>query len=256
MTDRPEIRGRRVRAFTLLEMMIAIAILSVVVGAIYGTWHAIMGATRVARIVATQVQQERMALRWIDQSLTCAIRHEANLTNYFFITPNEERNTLSFVSRLPESFPRSGRFDYAPIRRVEFSLQRGDEGGNDLVLRQRLLLTDEFDVDEQEHPLVLMHHVREMTMEYWDLQQQEWTDEWTSSNQIPAKLRVTLSLENTRNSYEPNRELVQEIVPESVGVPAVLQARGGAPGAAPGLPGGPGAPGVPGGPGLAPPPRR
>jgi type II secretion system protein J len=248
------IHGWARRAFTLLEVMIAMAILTVVVAAIYGTLHAIMGAMRVSQIVATQVQQERMALRWIDQALTCAIRHEASLTNYYFLTPNEERNTLSFVARLPESFPRSGRFGYAPVRRLEFTLQRAEEGGNDLVLRQRLLMVDEFDVDEREHPLVLMHHVKEMTTEYWDMQQQEWTDDWTSSNQIPAKLKVTLSLENTKNSYEPNRELVQEVVPESVGVPAILQGQGFAAGGAPA--GAPGLPGQPGAPGLAPPPTR
>ena len=245
--------GRAGQAFTLIEVMIAIAILTVVVGAIYGTWHAIIGATRVSRIVATQVQQERMALRWIDQALTCAIRHEASLTNYYFLTPNEERNTLSFVARLPESFPRSGRFGYAPVRRLEFTLQRGDESGNDLVLRQRLLMVDEFDIDEQEHPLVLMHHVKEMTTEYWDMQRQEWTEKWVSSNQIPAKLKVTLLLNNPQNSFGANRELVQEVVPESVGVPAVLQGAGGAPGA----PGGPGvAPGLPNMPRPAPMPTR
>jgi hypothetical protein len=65
---------------------------------------------------------------------------------------------------------------------------------------------------------------------------------------------VTLSLENTKNSYEPNRELVQEVVPESVGVPAILQGQGFAAGGAPA--GAPGLPGQPGAPGLAPPPMR
>jgi len=234
---------RRARAFTLLEVMIALAILTVVVGAIYGTWRSIMGAMRVSRVVATEVQQERMALRWISQSMTYVMWHQANSRLYYITTPNDEANTLSFVTRLPDSFPRSGRFNRVPVRRVEFSLQPGKDGGNDLVLRQHLLTADGFDQDEMEYPFVLMSAVREMEVEYYDLQKQEWVTEWPSSNQIPVRLRVTLKLDDKSNKFGQGRGVFAEGVPASVGVQSAWQGR------APGQQGNPP-------PGLQPPPPR
>jgi len=225
MMLRHPIPRRRAFAFTLLEVMIAMAILTVVVGAIYGTWRAIMGATRVSRVVATEVQQERMALRWLSQSMTYVMWYQANNDLYYIITPNDQDNVLSFVTRLPENFPRSGRFDRVPVRRVEFTLQPGKDGGNDLVLRQRLLTSEDYDQDELEHPFVMMSHVREMETEYYDLQTQDWVTEWPSSNQIPVRLRVTLKLDDKNDKFGQGREVYAEGVPASVGVQSVWQGR-------------------------------
>jgi hypothetical protein len=88
-----------------------------------------------------------------------------------------------------------------------------------------------------------MSAVREMEMEYYDLQKQEWVTEWPSSNQIPVRLRVTLKLDDKSNKFGQGREVYAEGVPASVGVQSAWQGRAG------------GQPGTPP-PGIQPPPPR
>src|SRR5262245_34103667 len=59
----------RVSAFTLVEILIALGIFSMVLAAIYSTWTAILRASKVGRDAAAAVQRARMAGRTIEESL-------------------------------------------------------------------------------------------------------------------------------------------------------------------------------------------
>jgi hypothetical protein len=216
----------------LVEVMLAIGILSLVIAGIYATWTAILRATKAGQTVAEEVQRSRVALRCLEESLTYAEMYAANLRHYSFIAENGSQATLSFVSRLPESFPRSGRFGGFNVRRVEFSLRAAGNGSSELVLRQAPLLM-EFDEDERNHPLVLMENVKRMEMFFWDLRKQDWVDEWTETNQIPKLIRVSLITDNPRSANDRGEEFARIVGPATVAVQAVWQGGGGAPGAPP-----------------------
>ena len=58
-------RSPSARAFTLIEIMIAIAVFTMVIAAIYATWAVIMKSSQVSRDVAAQAQRQRITLRTI-----------------------------------------------------------------------------------------------------------------------------------------------------------------------------------------------
>ena len=64
-------RPFRRHAFTLVEIMIAMAIFAMVVAAIYSTWMLILRAARVGQDTAAQAQRQRITLRTIEDSVTC-----------------------------------------------------------------------------------------------------------------------------------------------------------------------------------------
>lgn len=213
-------------AFTLVEVMIAMAILTVVVTAIYATWRCILSATQATQKAAAQVQRSRVAMRTMEQSLTYMTMYVANMNYYWFDAHNGSDATLSFVSVLPRDFPRSGRFDNFPVRRVEFAIENGREGGRDLVLRQRLIMR-EFDEDERNYPLVLMHDVKKFEMEFWDMRRNDWTDEWTETNQMPKLIRFSLTTGDPSRPFDRGEEYVRIISPASVAVQPAWQGGGG-----------------------------
>lgn len=221
-------RRQKYAGFTLVEVMLAMAIFSIVIAAIYGTWRAIIGATKAGQIAAEDVQRKRVALRCIEQSLTYTEMYAANARHYGFVAENGSDAVLSFVARLPKDFPRSGRFGDLTVRRVMFALEPGPDRGSDLVLRQSPLLSD-FDLDEQEHPLVLMRDVKRMEMEFWDLQKKDWTDEWLQTNQVPKLVRIVITKENPNGSFGGGEEYVQIIAPACAAVQGASQGRGGVP---------------------------
>lgn len=254
---------RRSPAFTLVEIMVAIAILAMVVAAIYSTWTAILRASKVGLDAAAAAQRERVALRIMQDALASARLFSANWRWYYFAAENGDEATLSFVSHLPQWFPRAGKFgDYA-VRRVTFSLEDGPDSQRQLVLRQAPLLMD-FDQDEQEHPLVLVTNVKKLGFEFWDERRNDWFDDWQNTNTIPRLVRITLDLGSSsayRSSWSrpPDEEVIRVVSVAATGVQQSWQMPNMPPGGMPMIPGqmppgmvpGPGAPNPAGGQGVS-----
>ena len=180
-------------AFTLVEILIAIGIFGLVMTAIYSSWTAILRADKVGKDVAAAVQRSRIAARTIEDGLLCIESFAANQKYYGFASENGSEAYLSFVARLPKSFPRSGKFGDLDVRRITFSIESSAESARQLVLRQCPLLGD-FDADEKDHPLVLAKYVSEFKVEFWDSRQGDWTDEWkeTKTNSLPPLVKISL----------------------------------------------------------------
>jgi general secretion pathway protein J len=207
-------QGFRVRGFTLVEMMIAITILSLILVAIYSTWTAILRSSKAGRDVAAAVQRARMAVRILEDSLSSTRSFVANQAYYAFLADNGQDATLSFVARLAPSFPRSGKFGDLSVRRLTFSVENARDGGRQLVLRQVPLMMEP-DIDEKEHPIVLAKNVREFAMQFWDSKANDWTDEWKQTNQIPKLMIVTVKM-----APNPNAPGAEEEISRIINIPA------------------------------------
>jgi len=213
-------------AFTLVEILMAMAIFALVLTAIYATWTAILRGSRVGIEAAAEAQRERMAMRTIEEALTCSRSYLGDVQHYGFVAENGSEALLSFVAQLPRSFPRSGRFGDLDVRRVAFAVEDGTDGQRELVMRQSPILM-EFDEDERKHPLVLARNVKELLFEFWDSRVSDWTDAWTQTNLLPRMVKLTLRLSPPPSkSYRysaPTEEITRIVALPSVAVPAALQ---------------------------------
>jgi prepilin-type N-terminal cleavage/methylation domain-containing protein len=206
-------------AFTLIEIMVAIAIFSILVAAVYSTWVLIIKSSQVGQEAAAQVQRERIAIRTIEDSLTCIQSFQASMQYYVFNVTNGDQPSLSFVARLPDIFPRNGRFD-SNLRRLTFSVEpvsgsTGSDPEKDLVLRQNPILMD-MDPDEQATPLMLARNVKDFVVECWDTNALDWATEWDDTNSLPPMIRVTLTLDG-------NTTITREIAVPSETLPSIVE---------------------------------
>ena len=217
-------------AFTLVEIMIAVTIFTLVLAAIYSSWTLILRATKVGREASAQVQRQRIAVQTIENALTCAQSFQASAQYYTFIVQNGSEPLLSFATRLPDDFPRGGRFGSFNLRRVTFMVEAGPDSEKDLVLRQNPILMD-LDQDEQDHPLVLARNVKDFTVECWDTNAVDWSEEWVNTNQIPPMVRFTLVLggnksDNGFSSTGPELTVTRVVATPSITVPLAAQTQG------------------------------
>jgi prepilin-type N-terminal cleavage/methylation domain-containing protein len=225
--------------FTLIEIMVAIAIFTLVIAAVYSAWMALLRSTKVAEDVASQAQRQRVTLRTIEDSLMAIQSFQASPQYYSFVLENGQSPTLSFTARVPDVFPRNGKF-VSPIsgkefnlRRLTYSLEAGSDGEKNLVLRQNPVLQD-MDKDERQYPLVLARNVQKFTVECWDTNKLDWADEWNDTNAIPPLLRVQLVLGSTMAAGStPEVQLTRLLSPPSQIMPAAAQNGQGAAGGAP-----------------------
>jgi type II secretion system protein J len=217
-------KNLRRRAFTLIEIMVAIALFALLAAAVYSTWILILKSARVGQEAAAQVQRRRVAIQTIEDALTCVQSFQASIQYYSFIVQNGDQPVLSFVARVPDVFPRNGRFD-SNLRRLTFTVEPdADSGGKDLVLRQNEILMD-MDPEEQANPLVLARNVKNFVVECWDTNALDWTQEWDNTNLIPPLVRVTLALGDNNNSSDNGAtlDITREIAAPSITVPSVVQ---------------------------------
>ncbi|MBI3848908.1 MAG: hypothetical protein HY298_01255 [Verrucomicrobia bacterium] len=214
------------------------AILSMVIMAIYSTWLAILRSSKAGLAAAAAVQRERIALRALEDSLLSVRLFVANSRYYAFIADTSgDFATLSFVARLPDSFPRAGRYGGLVVRRVTFSVEAGRDSVNQLVLRQEPVLMEP-NVDEEENPLVLARNVSLFKLEFFDASPRvnDWVDEWTQTNQLPKLVRISLGLGQAgRYSSKPLDEVTRTVALPAVAVQPAWQMAG--PGPAAGQPG-------------------
>ena len=219
--------------------MVAMTIFTLVMAAIYSSWDLIWRAARVSQAAAAQVQRQRVAIHTIEDALTCIQSFQASMKYYSFVV-DEGVPMLKFTSRLPDNFPRNGKFGDLNVRQLTFTLEPPPNPGNifsvdsserDLVLRQRPILLD-LDLDEQQHPLVLARYVQTFKVECWDTNQAEWVTEWDDTNSIPPLIRVDLVLVGNSQEFGgggPTLSVSRVIAVPSQTLPSVVQTGGGAP---------------------------
>jgi len=222
------------KAFTLIELMVSIAIFALIVAAIYSTWVLILKASQVGQSAAARAQRQRIAVRTIEDSLTCIQSVQSSMQYYGFVVENGEQSEFSFVSRVPDVFPRNGKFGDFSLRRLTFSVEPDASSVKNLVLRQNPILM-EMDSDEKNTPLILARDVKSFETECYDTNKMEWVKEWETTNSIPPLVRVTLTLNGVGDpdSVNPSLTIQREIAMPSETMPAVVQIGG--PGGAGGI---------------------
>lgn len=227
---------REHRAFTLVEILIAVGILGMIMVAIYACWNSILRGSKAGQEAAADAQRGRMAINTVEMALGCALMFESNLKYYSFIADTSgDFAYLSFVGHLPESFPGSGLFGDQVLRRVSFGVENKD-GDPQLVMRQMPMLQP-LEKGEEAYPIVLAHGVNKFIIEFWEPRKGEWMDAWMQNkqlltNQLPRRVRVALAFGGRRDRYTKREADVvfRDIALPSITVPRAYQMGVGGPG--------------------------
>jgi len=191
------------RAFTIIEVMLAIGIFMMILASIYSIWTAILRSDQASRFAADSAQRARVSMRALQDALTTAQMFTANMppqtpdAYYSFLADmSGDYGSLSFVAHLPATFPGVGHFGDHVVRRVTFTVRSGKEG-NELWVEQGPLMQT-IDPDYEPYSLMLAKNVTLFGFEFWGINPKsgkwEWLPEWNSTNSLPALVHVGLGM--------------------------------------------------------------
>lgn len=200
--------GARARGITLIEVMISLAVLSMMMVSVWSSFNGTLRAMEVSEEIQNRYSIVRNGLLRMETELSMTyLSHNR--------PPDAQRHFTLFEGRVESSRSESitfSAFAHLRIRKdanesdqsvIQYFLAQDpeDRDRTHLFRRESRRLTGDLPEDlEQFYPAyVLIEDVVSFEAEYWDPQIQEWQDEWrtTALDQQPDRLpeRVKIELE-------------------------------------------------------------
>jgi prepilin-type N-terminal cleavage/methylation domain-containing protein len=207
----------RARAFTLIEIVIAITIFSVIMMAIMTCWKVIINGTQTGEAAAAAAQRARTSMRAIEDALNNMEVIKSNTNFYSFVADTQKGRfaKLSFTARLPSSFLFSGYFGDNIVRRVIFDVEKGPNDRADLVMTQYPALAV---LDEQNPPksITLARDVSLFQLDFWSTTENDWLSEFIPNNEVPPMIRITLGIGHSANDPTTPFDVISRVVAPAV----------------------------------------
>jgi general secretion pathway protein J len=185
--------------FTLLEVMIAVAITAVIGAMAAGVYQQVDRAASVARDQGERYAGARLALTRMSREVSMAFlsehydraRYRDRPTLFKGDTDKVLFTTMAHV-RLVQDAKESDQSV------VEYLVQRDPVSGEDALYRREKVRVDD-EPDRGGRTDLVATHVKRLSLRYWDLKRKEWVREWSTRtpeklNELPTRVRVELEL--------------------------------------------------------------
>jgi general secretion pathway protein J len=188
----------RRRGFTLLEMLVAMAIMVVVAGSLYATLHIAFTARRTALAAVEEVRKTEGALGLVRADLESAVLPVGILAGALVGEEGVDAlgrtaDSVLFYAAAP------GEEGMGDIRGVALTCEEDDEGGTGQMLVRRITTNLLSPTTQETEGEVLCRGVYAFALRYWD--GIDWLTLWdstTQDNQLPLAIEVTLQLVSER----------------------------------------------------------
>lgn len=202
-------RRRGTIAFTLLELLVAISLFTLVLVSIFQCWKLIANGSKIGLESAASAQRARTGIMTIQAALETAQMALGSLDYYKFEADTSGKfAALAFTARLPDNFPGSSLFGDNSTRRMTFDVERGEDGKNNLIMRQWPYLVKE----ETHYEIVLARDVSVFNIEFWSDKEKDWVKDFVETNQIPKVMRVALGIGYSARDWNRPQQLVTRVV--------------------------------------------
>jgi general secretion pathway protein J len=206
--------GKR-RGFTLIEIMVAVAIVAIVTTLTWSSFKSTFTTKQQIEATATRYRTVRLALDRMARELSMA-----------YVSQNEDRSQAERRTRLvgkrhadideilfsyyghQRLYQDANEADTALV--YYYSARDRDDGRKINLMRRETRRLSNYKVDEQagEADIVCDDIVR-MQLTYWDARDKIWREEWTTINadgqadRLPSKIKIMLTVRDERGIDVP-----------------------------------------------------
>ena len=196
----------RQAGFTLVEMLVALVIFMIFVGAVYGTYHTAYGAMSSAEEVDDLYQAGRVLLTQLNTELTCT--YQSSTATVCAVLGEDtagdaaglQMDTLTLVTTAHAPFDEQPAGDLCQVRYTLSDGTADEEPG--LYVEENwypdLALEDAVPVRRLLSPLVVGFNCR-----YLAAGGEDWETEWPEQTTLPVAVRVELTLLGSAPNSKP-----------------------------------------------------
>ncbi len=189
-------RPKRTRAgFTLMEVLLAVAILSIVIAGVYSTWNASLNSWRRGTDASEVFQRQRIVMEALSELAQSTIFFAASPSLYTVIATKNPGlgDSVSFVTASDAFLPPS-EASAAGMRRVTISLEQDDYRRTYLaIVNQPALKSEEESKDKQSlQAHVISTDVSGFYVRYRNARDGTWADTWEDTDTPPSAMEFTV----------------------------------------------------------------
>lgn len=198
----PRPRNRRPAGFTLMEVMVALAIVSILGSLVWGSFSPIYSAKEIVESEADRYHGLRLAMDRMTRDLSMAFlsdRFDAKRfrerPTHFVADDSGENDTLRFTTLSHDRLYEDAKEGDQAI--VEYRVGRDPERRDVDVLfrREKTVIDDQPEDGGQE--VVLAEGVEGVDFKFWDVKDEEWVSEWDTNdlerkNHLPERVQINL----------------------------------------------------------------
>ncbi len=198
---------RRQRGFTLMEVMVAIGITSLMGAMVAVSFNSSFQAQEVVTDEADHYRQVRIAMARMTREIGSAFvsdKYDPSRYRDQNERPSNfigERDKLLFSSFAHQRmYVDAKESDQMVVEyRVDSSPDRDAKGRKDLLRRVKAIVQDRMERGGTED--ILLEGVQKLEFEYWDSDRKEWDDEWDTrrterKSKLPSRVRINLYAED------------------------------------------------------------
>ncbi|HVM59704.1 MAG TPA: prepilin-type N-terminal cleavage/methylation domain-containing protein [Verrucomicrobiae bacterium] len=230
MPSRPSIGPRC--GFTLLEVLLAVAVLGMLVTCVYGTFSAALNSWRRGSEATEAFQRERIVMDALGELTQSAIFFTPSASLYSFVATKNPGlgDSISFVTASDAYLPPSEAIS-AGMRRVVISLEQDEYRRTYLAIVNEPALrpTDDSSLPPLQAHVISMD-VSGFYVRYRNPNDGSWSDTWEEGQFPPSAVEYTVVFGERNGRYPP------VVFTRAVDIPiAAVAAAGGVP--MPGMPG-------------------
>ncbi len=191
--------ARAPRGFSLLEVMIAIAITAVIGAMVAGAYQQIDHAASGAREQGERYAGARLAMTRMARELSMAFVSEHYDRARFRDRPTlfkGEGDQVLFTTMAHVRLVQDAKESDQAV--VEYLVERDPVGGEDALFRREKARIDD-EPDRGGRKDLVASHVKSLSLRYWDQKRKEWVRNWSTRtpeklNELPTRVRVELEV--------------------------------------------------------------
>lgn len=194
---RPRSPVRQRRGFTLLEILVAVAILTTCMALVAMIYTNTIKAWRLGQNVMDELHQGDFVV----EQLVSALRSEAFFQNNakvygFWLddmgTQSHAHDEISFVTSSSAFIPSDSPLQNA-LHRIWITIGQDQNGKEGLAVRALPHIMKELDKNKSD-PWIVSTRVKGFDCQVYDFQDKDWEDDWEDTNKIPNLVKITVTI--------------------------------------------------------------
>jgi len=212
----PASRRNKKIGFTLIELLVALTIFSLVAAMAAGSFWGIMKAWTRGGELLEQLHYGEFAMGQLVTALRSAAWFPSKPEAFGFWlderggTSKSAANKISWITSGSAFLPPDSPYQNG-LHRISVTVDSAD-GERGLVVRAWPHLSEDMDENDVE-PWLVSSEVDGLSCEWYDFEDDSWSQDWEETNSLPKLLRVTLTMKK-RKEFDENLELQRLIVLE------------------------------------------